>query len=200
LPLDVTRLFRVAALLCTGLAAASTPASADYIITPFAGKTFGAQSALQTAEGVQTQKWIFGGSAAWLSTNVLGAELDLGYAPRFFDQGQLLNTGSNVTTLTGNVIVAVPLSVSRESLRPYLTAGMGLLHAGADDLLSAAAVDRNLLAVSIGGGAIGFLTPRAGVRFDLRRIRSVSSGVDTTGENAPRLGFWRATVGVALRY
>ena len=41
---------------------------------------------------------------------------------------------------------------------------------------SPAPIDRNLLAVSIGGGAIGFLTPRAGVRFDLRHVRSTSSG------------------------
>jgi hypothetical protein len=81
-----------------------------------------------------------------------------------------------------------------------VTGGMGMLHAGVDDAVNVGTIDRNLVAVSVGGGAIGFLTPRAGVRFDLRRVRSVSSGVDTTGENAPRLGFWRATVGVALRY
>jgi hypothetical protein len=198
----VTRPFRVAALLCASLAGWSTAARADYIITPFVGKTFAAETTFQTAEGVQTQKWLIGVSAAWLNAGVLGAEIDFGYAPRFFESGQLLtSSGSNVTSFTGNVIVAVPLSVSRESLRPYLTAGMGILHAGADDLVSAASVDRNLLAVSVGGGAIGFVTPRAGIRFDLRRVRSVSSSVDTTtGTDAPRLGFWRATVGVALRY
>jgi hypothetical protein len=99
------------------------------------------------------------------------------------------------------VIVTVPLAVTRESLRPYVTAGLGLLHGGADDAASIATFDSSLLAVSVGGGAIGFLTPRAGVRFDLRRIRSTGSAPDTlTSLTGPRLGFWRATIGVAIRY
>jgi len=90
---------------------------------------------------------------------------------------------------------------TRESLRPYLSVGLGLLHTGASDLAEAVAIDRNLLAVSVGGGVIGFVTARAGVRFDLRRISSVASGVDTlTGATEPSLSFWRATFGVALRY
>jgi len=198
----VTRLFRVAVLICTGIAASSRPARADILVTPFVGKTFAAQTTLQTAEGVDTQKWIFGGAAGWLGAGVLGAEIDFGYARRFFESGLGLNVaGSNATTLTGNALLTLPVSVTRESLRPYFTGGMGLLHAGAEDLVLANAIDRNLLAVSAGGGAIGFLNARAGIRFDVRRIWSTSRGVDTaTGASEPRLGFWRATVGVALRY
>ena len=62
-------------------------------------------------------------------------------------------------------------------------------------------VNRNLAAFSIGGGAIGFLSSRAGVRFDLRTVRSTSTEVDNgTLLTKPRLGFWRATIGVAIRY
>jgi hypothetical protein len=131
---------------------------------------------------------------------VLGAEVDFGYAPRFF-KSDLTRPGSNVMSLTGNLLLAVPLSVTRESLRPYISAGMGMLHAGVDDQINSATIDRSLLAVSIGGGAIGFLSPRAGVRFDLRTVRSTSTGLNTaTLLNEPQLGFWRATVGVAIRY
>jgi hypothetical protein len=198
----VTRPIRVAALVLAGLAGAGTAARADILITPFAGKTFAAAQTLDTPASVDKQSWLVGGSAAWLSDNVLGAEVDFGYAPRFFKSDQfLIRPGSNVMSLTGNMILTVPLSVSRDSLRPYVTAGMGTLHAGVDDAVGIGTIDRNLVALSIGGGAIGFVTSRAGIRFDLRRIRSVSNGVDTTtGTDAPRLGFWRATVGVALRY
>ena len=83
---------------------------------------------------------------------MLGAELDFGYVPRFFESDLMLNQqGSNATTLTGNVIVAVPLSVTRESLRPYVTVGMGLLHARVEDFISANTLDSNFLAVSVGG-------------------------------------------------
>ena len=199
-------LVRAAVLTCTCLGA-STPTAhaADFIFTPFVGKTFAATSTLNVSSvpvvgNVDKQTWIVGGSAAWLTSNIVGAEVDFGYAPRFFE-GDLTRPGSNVISLTGNVLLAVPLSVSRESLRPYVSAGMGLLHAGASDLASAASIDRSFAAVSVGGGAIGFLSPRAGVRFDLRHIRSTSEGLNTTTRlTEPQLGFWRATIGVAIRY
>jgi hypothetical protein len=198
----VTRLFRVAVLIGAGLAGSTSAARADILVTPFVGKTFGASTTFPTAERVDSQKWTVGGAAGWLGASFLGAEIDFGYAPRFFNSDPLLNRpGSNVTTFTGNLILAVPLSVTRDSLRPYATAGMGVLHASATDQADINIIDRNLVAVSVGGGVIGFLNRRAGVRFDVRRIRSASTEVDrATGESEPRLGFWRATLGVALRY
>ena len=197
----MTRLLRAAILVCAGLAGSSARAGADILVTPFVGKTFGAETALLTAERLDTQKWIVGGAAGWLGAGIFGAELDFGYVPRFFESGQLLvRPGSNAITFTGNVIASLPLSVTRDSLRPYFTAGVGVLHTGGDDLANTTDIDRNLLAVSLGGGAIGFVNARAGVRFDIRRIRSTSTAVDTIGESEPRLSFWRATIGVALRY
>jgi hypothetical protein len=197
----------VRAAVLTGIClGASTPtAHADYIFTPFVGKTFAPTNALSPQPltvSVEKQTWILGGAATWLTRGMLGAEVDFGYAPRFFKTNVLTRPGSSVTSLTGNLLLAVPLSVTRDSLRPYVSAGMGMLHAGVEeDRVSPAPIDRNLLAVSIGGGAIGFLTPRAGVRFDLRHVRSTSSGQNTaTLLNEPRLGFWRATIGVAIRY
>ena len=195
----------VRAAVLTGLCLATSSASAraDIIITPFVGKTFAAQTALFTLANVDKQTWVVGASAAWLTSSVIGAEVDFGYAPRFFGSDALNLTvpGSNVTTLTGNVLLTLPVSVTRESLRPYITGGMGVLHAGVDDSLGLLTIDRNMLALSIGGGAIGFLNSRAGVRFDLRHIRSTSRDVDnSTLLTGPRLGFWRATIGVAIRY
>jgi hypothetical protein len=202
---------RAAALAVGCLGALAAPAHADFIITPFVGKTFAAQTTFLLAN-VDKQSWTLGGSAAWLSDGVLGAEIDVGYAPRFFGDNPLFSEqvlpsvdfrepGSNVVTLTGNVLLALPLSVTRDSLRPYMSGGLGVLHAGADDLAGLETIDRNLLALSIGGGAIGFLNNRTGIRFDLRHIRSTSRDVDTTTLlTTPRLGFWRATIGVAIRY
>jgi hypothetical protein len=198
----VKALVRALLLTAAGFGVSSLPAHADLIFTPFVGKTFGAEQTLNTTANVDKQTWLVGASAAWLTSNVLGAEVDFGYAPRFFGSDQLLNRpGNNALSLTGNVLLAVPLSVTRESLRPYVSAGMGMLHAGVDDQAGIGTVDRNLVALSIGGGAIGFLSPRVGVRFDLRSVRSTSRGLDNqTLLTEPRLGFWRATIGVAIRY
>jgi hypothetical protein len=202
----VKALVRAAALAGACLGAAGATAEADIIFTPFAGKTFAAQHTLGTSIPVSIpvdkQTWLVGASAAWLTDNILGAELDFGYAPRFFASTQILERpGSNVLSLTGNVLLTVPLSVTRDSLRPYISGGLGMLHAGVSDVVGFTEVDSNLLAFSVGGGAIGFVNRRAGVRFDLRHIRTTSRGVDNaTRLSEPRLGFWRATVGVAIRY
>jgi len=198
----VRALVRAAALTGVCLAASGATAHADIIFTPFVGKTFAAQATFPLTATVDKQTWIIGGSAAWLTPGILGAEVDFGYAPRFFKSSQLLlPSGSNIASLTGSVILTLPLSVTRDSLRPYFTVGMGLLHASADDFAGIATVDSNRLGLSLGGGAIGFLTPRAGVRFDLRRIRSAGEDPNpATLLNEPQLGFWRATIGVAIRY
>src|SRR5687767_5498518 len=100
--------FLVALLLSLVIA---RPASADWLFTPFVGSTFGTQTSyliLETgAEG--SSQLIFGGSAAFLSRGIFGVEADLGYAPRFFERDNRAGniTGSNVTTLTGNVILAM---------------------------------------------------------------------------------------------
>lgn len=194
---------RAAVLTGLCLGASSASARADIIITPFVGKTFAAQTTFVTFSTVDKQTWVVGASAAWLTSSIIGAEVEFGYAPRFFgsDALSLTRPGSNVTSLTGNVLLTLPVSVTRESLRPYISGGIGVLHAGVDDSLSLNTIDRNLLALSIGGGAIGYVNGRAGVRFDLRHIRSTGTDVDNlTLLTGPQLGFWRATIGVAIRY
>jgi hypothetical protein len=199
----VRALVRAAAVAGACLGVTVATAEADIILTPFAGKSFAAQHTLNTNTAtVDKQTWLVGVSATWLTDNILGAELDIGYAPRFFASNQLLNRpGSNVVSFTGNMLLTVPVSVTRDSLRPYITGGLGMMHAGVSDAVRLTEIDSNLLAFSVGGGAIGFVNRRAGVRFDLRHIRTTSRGVDNaTLLTEPRLGFWRATVGVAIRY
>jgi opacity protein-like surface antigen len=104
-----------------------------------------------------------------------------------------------VTTLTGSVLAALPLSVSRESLRPYITGGVGLIHAAAEDLIGLNE-SGDWLGLQIGAGAIGLVTERAGVRFDLRHSRALSRDSTLRGERTSKLSFWRATVGLTLRY
>jgi hypothetical protein len=198
----VRALVRAAAVAGACLGVTVATAEADIIFTPFAGKSFAAQHTLRTSIPVDKQTWLVGASATWLTDNILGAELDFGYAPRFFASDQSIERpGSNVVSLTGNVLLTVPLSVTRDSLRPYISGGLGLVHAGVSDRVGLTEIDSNLLAFSVGGGAIGFVNRRAGVRFDLRHIRTTSRALDNaTLLTEPRLGFWRATVGVAIRY
>ena len=108
---------------------------------------------------------------------------------------------SRVTTVSGNAIVAAPLALTHESLRPYLVGGIGLIQARSKHAANLFPIDENLLAVNVGVGAIGFVTERTGLRFDLRHFRTIrAADTPLARTGAPRLSFWRTTVGVTLRY
>jgi hypothetical protein len=203
----LTRRSALRALLALALLAFAAPdARADFLLTPFLGTQFGGKTASSTLLDLDlaagSRHWIFGGSAAWLSDQFFGVEADFATVPGFLQESGAdfsLVSGSRVTTLSGNVIVAVPLAVSRESLRPYVIGGLGLVHASTEDPVGLNE-DQDWAGLQVGGGAAGFITRRAGVRFDLRHTRALSRGVNLRGERSSRLSFWRATFGVTIRY
>lgn len=198
-------------VLC-GLAA---PARADYLFTPFIGGAFGGRTVFHTDQPSESTESlgthvIFGGSAGWLSSGILGVEGDFAYAPHFFERGGLppsatgpaasIVLASTVATVSGSVIVATPLRVTGYSLRPYLIGGLGLIHTGITYTAILDPVDDNSLGMNLGAGAIGLLSPRTGLRFELRHFRTLSrDAIETTGERDARLSFWRATIGVIIK-
>jgi hypothetical protein len=178
-----------------------TCAHADWLVTPYLGRTVrGATNIIDLEHGGTSPHWVFGVSGAWLGGSIVGVEGDAARAPHYFERGSLDQVlGSHITTLSGNVLLTLPRRVTRESLRPYAVAGLGLLQAHIDDAVFP--VNARLLALTLGGGATGFVTERTGVRFDLRRVRSISGDGETlTGIARAQLSFWRASVGVTLRY
>lgn len=191
--------FALAAGLCCAL---PSPAAADWLITPFVGTAFGGDTNFVVLARGVPKKFTFGASVGLLSDRVLGVEFDIAHSPHFFEPDLArLVTGSHVTTMTGNVIAAVPLAVTQESLRPYLVGGLGLVHASAEDFLGVFSVHDNLLGMSIGGGAIGLVSNRTGVRFEIRQFKSLGREPNpATGSGAARISFWRASAGVVIRY
>ena len=96
-------------------------------------------------------KTTFGVSGAILTDQVLGVEADLDHTPHFFERGiGGLIAQSNVTTLTGNVIFAVPRAITRDSLRPYLVGGVGLMHAHVETIGNVFNTNSNLLGLEAG--------------------------------------------------
>lgn len=182
---------------------APAPARADWLLIPFAGTAFGTETAALDLEGGTSRAHtVFGVSGAWLSNQILGVEADLMYGPRFFERsssGNNLSTESSVVTLSGGVIAAVPLTVTRESLRPYLIGGLGITRLGINSAVFPQ--DRTFSALHVGGGAFGFVSPRTGYRFEIRHARSLSRDPDPLllGARRAKLSFWRLTVGVVVR-
>ena len=81
--------------------------------------------------------------------------------------------------------------------------GVGLIRAKSDvveNLNAVFGVSENLFGLNVGGGAIGALTNRTSVRFELRHFTNLGGEESAVGFGRARLSFWRATVGVAFRY
>jgi hypothetical protein len=197
----------VARVAVVGLLLVLSPhaGDADWLFAPFVGSAFGGSTALPDLEqGASSAQVIFGGSAGWWSKGLFGVEGDFSYAPRFFERDNMAGvfTDSNALTLGANLVVAMPVSVTRESLRPYLVGGLGWIHASIDESFFPEIFGRaqNAVGMNIGGGAIGFISPRTGFRFELRHFRSLERDTNPlTGERGSLLSFWRATVGVAIQ-
>ena len=180
---------------------APLPASAEWFISPFIGAKFASKTSIVNLDqGASNTRMTLGVSGAILSDEIFGIEGELGYSPRFFERsGGELVARSNITTLMGNVLIAVPKRITRDALRPYAVAGIGLVHVGIKDKVNVFPVDGDLLGMSIGGGAIGHLTNRTSLRFDVRHIRNIGGGSgDVPSLGATRISYWRATAGVAF--
>lgn len=176
-------------------------AGADIFVSPFAGLKFkGDTNDLDLGNGATDAKLSIGLSGVVLSDQGVGLETEIGYNPRFFERAGDLLTRSGVTTVFGNLLLALPISLTRESLRPYAVGGLGWVHASANDQIGFNAVSNDFLGLALGVGAIGFVSDTTGLRFDVRYLKSVSSAdiSETTRESA-RISFWRATIGLVFR-
>jgi hypothetical protein len=184
---------------------ASAHAQADLLVIPFIGAKFAAHTTIVDPASPQQPgggtKTTFGVSAMILANGPLGVEVDLDHTPHFFERGVgRLNAQSSVTTLTGNVIVAVPKTITRESLRPYFVGGVGVMHAYLETIGNVFNTNTNLVGLDLGAGVIGLVSPRAGARFELRHFKNLSNDESAVTFGSTRLSFWRLTAGVVLRY
>ena len=193
----------LAALL---LAVIPGPVSAQpVLIQPFVGISFGGDTnILDLDEATELPKITWGGTVTVVGRGVLGVEGDFSFIPSFFerDTDAELVADSSVVTLMGNVVLALPLSVTGQSLRPYFSGGGGLMRTRIKDLADIFSSERNLVGINLGGGAIGFFSERVGVRWDVRYFKSVSDPGDTedVAFGSASLSFWRANMALVLKY
>ena len=185
-----------------------TPAKAwaEWQLRPFFGVSFGGGTTLvDLAHAAGNPNIVVGANGALLG-DVFGIEVDFGRAPGFFETGdQTLVKGSSVTTFTGNVVIAPPRHLTEYTLGPYFVAGAGLMRARSNELFDVLSVASTLPAMDVGGGVTGFLTKRIGLSWDARyfwsvggkELRGLSLGPQQASE---QLSFWRASMGLVVRY
>ena len=205
----MNRIHRVAgpvvlAAMLTALGA--TPArAADRQLRPFLGFTFDGSSTFVdlTGENAPSKPHItFGGNMAVLG-EIFGVDVDAAYTPGFFEAGDTgLILKSSVTTVTGNVVVALPRRMTEYSLRLYFVGGGGIMRVREEDYFQLFDIARTVPAVDLGVGALGFLTDRIGLSWELRRFQRVGGPTPLTGTTIgqEQLSFWRAHMALVVRY
>lgn len=195
------RIRSLGAGLCAALAFFLLPqtASADWLLTPFVGAAYSGD--------VDGQRTTYGVSFGYMGAGVIGVEADLGFTPEFLDVDfvGLDIADTNVTTAMANIIIGIPVGGTRGGgVRPYVTAGGGLIRTQLDTIGDLFKVSANDFGVNVGGGVFAFFNDTVGIRGDLRYFRSL---VDFASEDIFGLDldfgsfdFWRASAGVTIRF
>jgi hypothetical protein len=209
----VIRAVRVLAFC--GLLIAVRPASAiaEWQFAPFVGFTFGGDTNLIFSQVVD-RHWNFGGTVRLVGAGPIGLESVFVYMPGIFetpDPDPLSDippskaiTESHSFALMGNVVLTTPRAWNQYGLRPFVSGGLGLMRVSHNDIASPARA--NLPAYNVGGGAVGLLTNRVGLRFDLRFYRTLPPGeeprpLQETGDLLRvHVHYWTGTVGVVFKY
>jgi hypothetical protein len=194
------------AVLTGGVLLLSTAAfGAERQIRSFVGATFaGATTVVDPEDAVTKPSLTLGGSAVFLG-ELFGAEVEVADSPGFFEAGnRALVTYSRATTVTGSVVVAAPRRLTEYALRPYLVAGAGFMRMRRTTTFDVYNIASVVPAFDIGVGAVGFITDRVGVSWDLRRLQDLGRNHITEGglsfDQELHLSFWRATMSVVFRY
>lgn len=203
-----------AGLVVVASLAMPRPASADWIFTPFVGWNFNGAADVNGDGGATLRnkfekKIDYGASLASMGGGAVGFEVDFGYSPNFFEAGTgsdntfSFTSDSNVTTLTGNAIVGIPIGGKRGgSVRPYVVGGVGLIRTKVQDAEQFFDVNtKNDFGYDLGGGVMGFFNSNVGLRGDVRYFRSFTSSSDNvTGIGLGSFNFWRGSLGVSLKF
>jgi hypothetical protein len=201
-----------AAVLVAASTVAPRSASADWVLTPFVGWNFGGSADVSGNGGVSTvnrfaHKANYGVSAAYMGKGIVGGEVDFGYSPSFYANttttGLQFASSNNVTTLTGNVIVGIPIGGAGASVRPYAVGGVGLLRSKVGDAEGLFNVSsKNDFGFDVGGGVMGFVHQNIGLRGDVRYFRGFKGAPSSsaTGLALGNFQFWRASAGVTFKF
>ena len=192
----------------------SVAAASEWQMTPMVGITFRGNTSLVDIENATgaTHKEI-GGAVTVLSQGIFGAEGVVSFTPGFFHvdrpkgrDGDPLPTAGLVTSsyafsAMGNVVIAAPRRYTEYFLRPFVSAGVGVLRVSVTDKVGLGQTATGTRAgFNIGGGAVGFLTEHTGVRFDLRYYTNIHRQAPRGAAVGPvHVRYMVASIGLVFR-
>lgn len=177
-------------------ALASGRAQADGFVSPFVGFNFGGDSNCATIGTCEDKRTNFGVSFGTMGP-VLGFEGEIAFAKDFF--GKVPGVDNSVFSAMGNLLVGIGVG----PVQPYALFGLGLIRPHASLKLAPVIqdFDKNSFGYDIGGGVKIYPSRHVGVRGDIRHLRTLQDVPILGGllQNE-KLDFWRASIGLALRF
>jgi opacity protein-like surface antigen len=193
-----TRHFAVWILATTVVLSYPASARADIRLTAFGGV-----ASLSKASLDDSAKRVLG--AAVTTGGLIGVEFDVARIPIGALTGlPIVDVDAHVTTYMGNMVVRLPSG----PIQPYGSAGVGFLRVTGDltipRLGTGVSASAGHVAWNVGGGVYVLPTRSFGVRADVRRFQTGDltwKGISGIGDlPLPTVEFWRATLGVTLKF
>ena len=162
-------MWKVLALCGVFLLGVTPQAAAEWHFAPMIGMTMlGSTTIVDPELATDKRHWNLGGAVSLLSPSFFGVEVITIWTPGYFERDDLdVVDDSRTISLMANVVVTTPRRWTEYSLRPFVSGGLGLMHITKHDE-GIFPVDLNVAGYNIGGGAVGFLSERTGLRFDIR--------------------------------
>ncbi len=173
-------------------------AAAQAFLNPFVGTT------LTSPSDVGSRSKAGFGVALGSVGKVIGAETEIGYFPELLDNAANGLAKNKVITFSGNTLIGPMVG----PVKVYGAVGAGNLHlnvTSASNVLvpTPATISNNYFTINAGGGVMGFFNAHLGVRGDLRYYRAFGfklSDIDATGIALDKFDFWRAAIGLAVKF
>lgn len=199
-----------AAVPSTAPAPGVGPIQSHWVVTGFVGSNVGGNTAVDPSAA-------FGGQLAFLWHGVLGAETIADFAPSFKIDNAVLFENPRTNAYMGNVIFAVPFGGEGE-WQPFLSGGAGsvslravvsnalLPHPSGTFPTGTSTNEQFKFGWNVGGGIMGF-KGMIGFRADARYYKTETNATNQTtpigaftDSLLTGLDFWRANIGIAVRW
>ena len=181
-----------------------TPASAraEGLIIPFFGVNFGGDSGKDFGDAVDSKRFNYGVSIAFMGAGVVGVEADISYSPDFYGKSDL--GGSSNLSFMGNLILGIPFGGQQGfGVRPYAIGGIGMIRSEVDAFGDPLKVQENQFGWDFGGGVMMFFGTRVGLRGEIRYFRTFEDleflGIGS-GDTAGAVDFTRGSLGLIFRF
>jgi hypothetical protein len=173
-------------------------ARADGFIIPFVGVNFAGDSGKELSDAADAKRFDWGASFAYMGGGVFGAEADVGYSPDFFGKTDV--GGSSVLTLTGNLLLGVPIGGQQGfGIRPYGLVGLGLIRTDVNAFGDVFDLDNTNGAWDFGAGVMLFFG-HVGVRGEVRYFRTLGDVNFDVLKSDESLDFARGSLGFIIRF